>query len=63
MSVEWLVLGLALSILIGGLGYWRRALTVSGAIGAVLVGTLIFWLGGWLWGVLLVVFFDYYRGN
>jgi uncharacterized protein (TIGR00297 family) len=57
MSVEWLVLGLALSILIGGLGYWRRALTVSGAIGAVLVGTLIFWLGGWLWGVLLVVFF------
>jgi uncharacterized protein (TIGR00297 family) len=57
MTIEGFVLGLALSTLIGGLGYWRRALTVSGAVGAVLVGTLIFWLGGWLWGVLLVTFF------
>jgi uncharacterized protein (TIGR00297 family) len=57
MNIEWFVLGLALSTLIGGLGYWRRALTISGAAGAVLVGTLIFWLGGWVWGVLLVTFF------
>lgn len=57
MNIEWFLLGLALSALIGGLGYWRRALTISGGVGAVLVGTLVFWLGGWLWGVLLVAFF------
>jgi uncharacterized protein (TIGR00297 family) len=57
MSIEWFLLGLGLSTLIGGLGYWRRALTISGAFGAVVVGTLIFWLGGWVWGVVLVTFF------
>lgn len=57
MNLDWFVLGLVLSTLIGGLGYWRRSLTASGAVGAVFVGTLIFWLGGWLWGVLLVTFF------
>lgn len=52
-----LLVGLFLSALIGGLGYWRQALTVSGVIGAILVGTLIFGLGGWVWGLLLVAFF------
>jgi uncharacterized protein (TIGR00297 family) len=52
-----LVLGLVLSTLMGGLGYWRKALTVSGLIGAVLVGTLIFGFGGWVWGLLLITFF------
>jgi len=41
----------------GGLGYWRRALSFSGMVGAVLVGTLIFGIGGWLWGLLLATFF------
>ena len=52
-----LVVGLLLSVIIGGLGYWRRALTRNGVVGAVLVGSLVFGLGGWTWGVLLVVFF------
>ena len=52
-----LVLGLVLSALMGGLGYWRKALTVSGLIGAILVGTLIFGFGGWVWGLLLITFF------
>jgi uncharacterized membrane protein len=52
-----LAVGLFLSALIGGLGYWRRALTVSGVVGAILVGTVIFGLGGWVWGLLLVTFF------
>ncbi len=52
-----LLLGLALSALIGALGYWRQALTVDGFVGAILVGTLIFGLGGWVWGLLLVAFF------
>jgi uncharacterized protein (TIGR00297 family) len=52
-----LAVGLFLSALIGGLGYWRRALSVSGVVGAILVGTAIFGLGGWVWGLLLVTFF------
>jgi uncharacterized protein (TIGR00297 family) len=52
-----LVLGLVLSALVGLLGYWRQALTLSGVIGAILVGTLIFGFGGWLWGLLLITFF------
>ena len=52
-----LALGLLLSALIGYLGYRRRSLAASGVLGAVLVGATIFGLGGWAWGVLLVVFF------
>jgi uncharacterized protein (TIGR00297 family) len=55
--IERLILGLFLSALLGMVGYWRRALTVSGVVGAVLVGTLIFGLGGWIWGLLLITFF------
>ena len=55
--IQRLVAGLVLSILIGGLGYWRRSLSVSGVLAAILVGTLIFGLGGWLWGWLLITFF------
>jgi uncharacterized protein (TIGR00297 family) len=52
-----ILLGLALSALIGYAGYRRRSLSGSGVLGAVLVGTLIFGLGGLAWGALLVVFF------
>ncbi|MFC2036963.1 DUF92 domain-containing protein, partial [Chloroflexota bacterium] len=52
-----LLLGLILSSLVGGLAYWRRALTVSGLTGAILVGTVIFGFGGWVWGLLLITFF------
>jgi uncharacterized protein (TIGR00297 family) len=49
--------GFALSLAIGLLGYWRGALKVSGVGGAVVTGTLIFGLGGWAWGALLIAFF------
>ncbi len=52
-----LVLGLFLSAAVGGLGYWRKALTPSGLVGAILVGTLIFGFGGWIWGLVLITFF------
>ena len=55
--IQRLAPGLLLSALIGGLGYWRRALSASGLLGAILVGTVIFGLGGWLWGLLLITFF------
>jgi uncharacterized protein (TIGR00297 family) len=56
MTVE-LLLGLFLSAAVGALGYWKKALTRSGVVGAVLVGTLIFGFGGWIWGLLLITFF------
>jgi len=52
-----LLLGFGLSVVIAALAYWRGSLSRSGAAGAVLVGTLIFGLGGWIWGVVLAVFF------
>jgi uncharacterized protein (TIGR00297 family) len=57
ISMTQLLLGLLLSSLMGALGYWRKALDLSGVVGAVLVGTLIFGLGGWIWGLLLITFF------
>ena len=49
--------GLAISLAIGLLGYWRGALKSGGVVGAVITGTLIFGLGGWEWGMLLIAFF------
>ena len=52
-----LILGLILSLAIGGLAYWRRTLSPSGMLGAVLIGTVIFGFGGWVRGLLLIAFF------
>jgi uncharacterized protein (TIGR00297 family) len=49
--------GLVISLAIGLLGYWRGALKSGGVVGAVITGTLIFGLGGWERGVLLIAFF------
>lgn len=52
-----LLLALLLSSLVAALAFRRGSLAGSGALGAVLVGTLTFGLGGWQWGVVLAVFF------
>lgn len=52
-----LILGLIFSGLIGWAGYKKKALSKSGIAGAVVVGGMIFGLGGWVWGVILVAFF------
>lgn len=52
-----ILLGLVLSIAIGALAYWRRSLTISGWLGAILTGTLTFGFGGWPWGLTLITFF------
>ncbi len=54
---ESLAIGLILSALIGALAYWRGSLTRGGVLGAVLTGTAIFGLGGFVPGLLLVAFF------
>ncbi|MBN1317950.1 MAG: DUF92 domain-containing protein, partial [Anaerolineales bacterium] len=52
-----ILIGLLISGAIGFAGYTKKALNISGVIGAILVGTLIYGLGGWQWGLLLVSFF------
>jgi uncharacterized protein (TIGR00297 family) len=52
-----LLIAFLLSALIVALALWRGSLTRSGGISALVVGTLIFGLGGWVWGVLLAIFF------
>ena len=52
-----LVGGLLLSAIIGLLSYRRQALSTSGLVGALITGSLIFGVGGWEWGILLITFF------
>jgi len=52
-----LLLSLALAALVAGGGYRARALSGSGAAAAMVVGALVFGLGGAVWGLLLVFFF------
>lgn len=51
------VLALLLSGFIAALAYWRGSLALSGAVGALLVGTVVYGFGGWIWGILLAFFF------
>jgi len=55
--IQSLFVALLLSGLIVALAYWRQSLSPSGAFASLIVGFLIFGLGGWLWGILLAVFF------
>lgn len=52
-----LLIAVLLSAIIVILAYWRGSLSPSGAVGAMIVGTLTFGFGGWQWGVLLGIFF------
>lgn len=55
--VESLALGLVLSIAVGLVAYLRGSLSRSGVAGAVITGTAIFGLGGFVPGLLLAAFF------
>ncbi len=57
MNPQLILVGGLLAALIAAAGYATRALTVGGAFGAFVVGTVTFGVGGPLWGLLLVVFF------
>ena len=47
-----LAVGLALGLVMGGLGYWRGVLSVGGVVGVVLVSGVTFGAAGWVWGIL-----------
>ncbi len=53
----YLVGGFLLSLAISAVAYQGRSLSRSGVLGAILVGTITFGLGGWRWGLLLIAFF------
>jgi uncharacterized protein (TIGR00297 family) len=52
-----LFFGFALALLVAALAYWRGSLSFSGAVGATIIGTLIFAVGGFAWAILLIAFF------
>ena len=52
-----LVNAFLLSTAVAMLAFWRGSLAGSGLLGALVVGTIIFGLGGWQWGLLLGLFF------
>src|SRR5258706_4263127 len=52
-----LLLGFLIAVLIAFGAYRARSLSRSGAYAAVIVGTLVFGVGGWQWALLLLAFF------
>ncbi|MDF2926952.1 MAG: hypothetical protein K0R57_5866 [Paenibacillaceae bacterium] len=54
--MEWMI-GAGGSLLIAGAAYWKRALTASGAVAAIVVGTCLFVFGSLLWYGLMIGFF------
>jgi uncharacterized protein (TIGR00297 family) len=52
-----LISAFLLSSSVASFAFWRGSLSKSGVVGAALVGTLTFGLGGWFWGLLLGIFF------
>jgi uncharacterized protein (TIGR00297 family) len=51
------LLGLLLSSIISTIAYFRGSLSPGGVVGAIIVGTTIFAVGGLAWAILLVAFF------
>lgn len=56
-AIEQLLLGAVLALGVGLLGWLSRALATSGTAAAVVIGTLIFGIGGLPWAALMIVFF------
>lgn len=52
-----LIDGFALAVVIAYLAYRAHSLSRSGMVAAIVVGTVIFGVGGWQWAVLLLTFF------
>ncbi|MGI6648864.1 MAG: DUF92 domain-containing protein [Bacillota bacterium] len=52
-----LIWGFLVSLLGALAGYYKQALSASGLVGALLVGTVITGFGGWVWLAILAAFF------
>lgn len=49
--------GIGISALIGSLARWRGMLTTGGVVGSMLIGTIVFSVGGLAWSLVVVTFF------
>ncbi len=56
-TLQVVALGLLFSAIISAAAYLRGALSRSGVVGAMLLGTIVFAAGGRTWAILLVAFF------
>ncbi|HKZ43706.1 MAG TPA: DUF92 domain-containing protein [Anaerolineales bacterium] len=52
-----LLFGFLLAVIVASMAWYFNSLSKSGALGAVLIGTVIFGLGGWKWAIILLTFF------
>jgi uncharacterized protein (TIGR00297 family) len=52
-----LLIGFIIAVIIAYAAFRAKSLNRSGAMAAVVVGTVIFGIGGWQWAVLLLTFF------
>jgi uncharacterized protein (TIGR00297 family) len=59
VDIPMLLGGLIISTLIGIYAYRKRALSLSGVLGAIITGTIIYGFGGWVMGLTLIAFFIY----
>lgn len=53
---DWII-GCIGSLLIAGLAYWKRSLSVSGAAAAIVIGTAMYAIGSAAWFGILIAFF------
>ena len=51
------ILGILIAVVIACTAYGLQSLSLDGMLAAILVGSIIFGLGGWQWAILLLVFF------
>lgn len=52
-----LIFGFLLAVVVALAAYRVRSLSLSGALSAAMIGTVIFGMGGWQWAVILLTFF------
>ena len=52
-----IIYGFVLASIVAYGAYRAHSLNTSGAIAAIVVGTIVFGIGGWQWAVLLLIFF------
>lgn len=55
--MQQIIIGFIIAILIAFAAYRAHSLNRSGAFAAILVGGIIFGMGGWQWAILLLTFF------
>lgn len=56
-ATAYLIYGVGLAAFVGWLSFRFRLLTVDGAAGAFLLGSVIFGIGGWMWALPILIFF------